>query len=99
MGVLSLTEFVKKSAWTPAQTLGLQEKGSISAGSDADIAVVDRCTKSVVSTVASGEVVFHRGTVIPRSPRLLATERASARLPGARTIDPATSGLYTGAGR
>jgi hypothetical protein len=99
MGVLSLPEFVKKSAWTPAQTLGLQGKGSISVGSDADIAVVDRSTNSVASTVASGEVVFHRGTVIPRSARLLATERASTRLPGARTINPAASGLYTGAGR
>jgi adenine deaminase len=99
MGVLSLREFVKKSAWSPAQILGLQGKGSISVGLDADIAVVDRSTKSVVSTVASGEVVFHRGTVIPRSPRLLATERASARLPGARTINPAATGLYTGAGR
>jgi adenine deaminase len=99
MSVLSLPEFVKKSAWTPAQTLGIQRKGSIGVGSDADIAVVDRSTKSVVSTMASGEVVFHRGTVIPRRPRLLATERASARLPGARTIDPAASGPYTGAGR
>jgi hypothetical protein len=99
LGVISLKEFVQKSSWTPAQTLGLGTKGTIAAGVDADIAVVDRMSKSVVSTVASGEVIFHRGTVIPRRPRLLTTSRAKAALEDAARIDPATTGLYTGAGR
>jgi hypothetical protein len=99
LGALSLRDFVKKSSWTPAQTLGLPGKGTIGVGADADIAVVDGASRCVVSTVASGEVVFHRGTVIPRSPRLLTTARVAAGLPGVCTIDPAASGLYTGAGR
>ncbi|MEN3269362.1 hypothetical protein [Pseudonocardia sp.] len=50
--------------------------------------------------VTTGEVVFHRGTVLPRRPRLHKTARASARSLGAATrIDPSASGLYTGAGR
>jgi len=100
LGALSLKEFVQKSSWTPAQTLGLASKGTIAVGADADVAVVDRATKSVVSTVAGGEVVFHRGTVIPRKPQLLTTARATAGpLAEATRIDPAAGGLYTGAGR
>ncbi|GHJ39780.1 dihydroorotase family protein [Streptomyces sp. TS71-3] len=100
LGALSLKEFVQKSSWTPARTLGLRNKGTIAVGADADVAVVDRASKSVVSTVAAGEVVFHRGTVIPRRPRLLTTARATADpLADALRIDPAESGLYTGAGR
>jgi hypothetical protein len=100
LGVLTLKEFVRKTGWTPAQTLGLGSKGTIGVGADADVAVVDRVSRSVVSTVSGGEVVFHRGTVLPRRPRLLSTARASARSLGAATrIDPSASGLYTGAGR
>jgi Amidohydrolase family len=99
LGMLTLKDFVKKSCWTPAQILGLGRKGTLALGADADVAVVDKVSKSVVSTVAAGEVVFHRGTVIPRRSRLLATERGSAALAGAITIDPASSGLYTGVGR
>lgn len=99
LGVLSVRDFVRKSSWTPAKTLGLDGKGTIAVGADADIAVVDRAAKSVVSTVAAGDVVFHRGTVIPRRPRLLRTDRGVAAVPGAVTINPAESGLYTGVGR
>jgi hypothetical protein len=99
LGVLSIREFVKKSSWTPAQTLGLPGKGTLAAGADADIAVIDRATRAVASTVAAGQVVFHRGTVIPRAPRMLRTDRAAGSHPGAHPIDPAASGLYTGAGR
>jgi hypothetical protein len=99
LGVLSLKELIKKACWTPALTLGLPRKGTLAPGADADIAVVDRGSKQVVSTVAAGDVVFHHGTVIPRRTRLLATERAAPRLPDAHLINPAASGLYTGEGR
>jgi imidazolonepropionase-like amidohydrolase len=99
LGLLSLKDFIKKASWTPALTLGLQQKGTIAVRADADIAVVDHMSKQVVSTVASGDVVFHRGTVIPRRTRLLTTERAASRLPGARLLNPAEAGLYTGEGR
>jgi hypothetical protein len=100
LGVLSLKEFVRKSSWTPAQTLGLPAKGTLAIGADADIAVVDRASKTVATTVAAGHVVYHRGTVIPRPTRLLTTDRATAApTEGAHRINPAASGLYTGAGR
>ncbi|MEW2549903.1 amidohydrolase family protein [Streptomyces sp. NPDC047002] len=100
LGALSLKEFVQKASWTPARTLGLENKGTLAAGADADVAVVDRVSKSVVTTVAAGHVVYHRGTVIPRRPRLLTTGRATAaELADATRTDPAASGLYTGAGR
>jgi hypothetical protein len=99
LGALSIRELVKKSSWTPAQTLGLPGKGTLAVGADADIAVVDQASRTVVSTVAAGQVVFHRGTVIPRATRMLRTDRAAGSHPGARPIDPAASGLYTGAGR
>jgi len=99
LGVFSLKEFVRKSCWAPAQVLGLRGKGTLALGADADVAVVDVASKTVVSTVAAGEVVFHRGTVIPRVTRPLTTERGSAALRTTATIDPAASGLYTGVGR
>jgi Amidohydrolase family len=100
LGVLTLKDFVRKSSWTPARTLGLTGKGTVAVGADADVAVVDRASKTVRSTVAGGDVVFHHGTVIPRGPRLFTTERATAEpLAGARRINPAASGLYTGTGR
>jgi alpha-D-ribose 1-methylphosphonate 5-triphosphate diphosphatase PhnM len=49
--------------------------------------------------LASGDVVFHRGTVIPRRTRLLTTECAASRPPDARLLNPAGSGLYPGEGR
>jgi N-acyl-D-amino-acid deacylase len=40
-GVLSMMEAVKKSSWLPAQQMGLENKGWIGTGADADIVVFD----------------------------------------------------------
>lgn len=60
---LSMSEFVRKASVNPAIMMGLTGKGSLSAGADADITVIDRPGKRAYITLVGGEVIMYDGFV------------------------------------
>jgi dihydroorotase-like cyclic amidohydrolase len=89
---------VKKTSWTPAQTLGLPLKGSIAPGFDADLCIVDSGAYRITTTVASGQVVFD-GRTVSRMPVTHLSHKDSPHRRGDLPVDIGSSGLFTGAGR
>ena len=63
LGGLSLQELVAKISYQPARLLGLANKGSLTAGRDADITIVDRLQRSAFATIIGGQVCYMDGKV------------------------------------
>jgi cytosine/adenosine deaminase-related metal-dependent hydrolase len=98
LGAMTLPELVKKASWTPAQTLGLTQKGSIAPSSDADICLVDPNAHRVVTTIAGGRIAFD-GNAVSKWPATHMSHQDSEPRRGDLRVDVNSSGLFTGAGR
>ncbi len=102
LDMMLLSEFVTKSAWTPARVLGLPNKGQIGAGADADFIVVDPVARTAEVTIAAGHVIANRGRVCGSGTTVLTTDAGSAAVRASGNavcaIDLARSGFYTGDG-
>lgn len=79
LGGLSLQELVAKISYQPARLLGLANKGSLTAGRDADITIVDRLQRSAFATIIGGQVCYMDGKV-------LGAAAGSLLLPQGRTM-------------
>lgn len=73
LGGLSLQELVAKISYQPARLLGLANKGSLTAGRDADITIVDRLQRSAFATIIGGQVCYMDGKVLGRGGRIITT--------------------------
>lgn len=73
LGGLSLQELVAKISYQPARLLGLANKGSLTAGGDADITIVDRLQRSAFATIIGGQVCYMDGKVLGRGGRIITT--------------------------
>lgn len=91
-GALSRSEFVAKASLHPARMMGLDRKGHLRPGADADVAVVDPQTFRVEYVVASGAVIVRNGRVQGSGGTIvtLAQGRRALGSQGARTevVDP-----------
>ena len=97
LGFLTLPELVDKASAVPARLLGLERKGRIAEGMDADLAVVDPTTRHVSATIAGRRVVHSAGGTVRAVSTLLTTAEADVAWPGARLeIDMADTGLRRG---
>lgn len=74
-GALSLDEFVEKTALNPTQILGLENKGHLAPGADADITVLDPVKERAHMTVSSGKVVMYQGLVTGSGGTFITTKR------------------------
>ena len=72
-GALSLDDLVRKACLYPAQMLGLEQKGHLAPGADADVAVVDRSTGTARWVIAHGNVIVDSGRVVGRGGRIATT--------------------------
>ncbi|MFN8636365.1 MAG: amidohydrolase family protein [Chloroflexota bacterium] len=98
LGGLSLSTFVQKACLTPARMIGLERKGHLSVGADADCAIVDLARRTVKTTIAGGKPICVDGVVLGSGGTVVTTargERAVRRtgLP-VEVIDLARSGFY-----
>ena len=73
LGGLSLQELVAKISYQPARLLGLANKGSLTAGRDADITIVDRLQRSAFATIIGGQGCYMDGKVLGRGGRIITT--------------------------
>ncbi|GAA1314451.1 amidohydrolase family protein [Leucobacter albus] len=97
LGFLTLPELVQKASTTPAGLLGLQNKGTLSDGADADVTIVDARTRAVSATIAGGRIVYSAGQTLRETSRLLTTRAEACGWAGPKTaLELASSGLISG---
>lgn len=98
LGGLSLSSFVQKACLAPARMLGLERKGHLGVGADADCVLVDLATRTVKATIAGGRPICLDGVVVGSGGTVVTTARGEravrqAGLP-AEVVDLSRSGLY-----
>jgi adenine deaminase len=64
---------IHKAALAPARMLGLDQKGHLGVGADADIVVIDRERKCARHLLVAGQLVMTDGLVIGRGGTALTT--------------------------
>jgi len=98
LGGLSLSTFVQKASLAPARMLGLDRKGHLGVGADADCTLVDLATRTVKATIAGGAPIALDGVVVGSGGTLITTARGerTVRQSGLayEVVDLARSGLY-----
>jgi hypothetical protein len=72
-GALSLAEFVEKACLNPARMLGLESKGHLGPGSDADVIIVNPSTAQAEWSLANGHLIVQEGRVVGRGGKLIMT--------------------------
>lgn len=79
-GALTWEQLAYKTSLRPAQLFGLDRKGRLQVGFDADIAIVDEATRVVHTTIASGRVIAEGGRVTGSGGVVLTTEEGAPAL-------------------
>lgn len=79
-GALSWLQLAEKTSWRPAQLFGLDTKGRLDPGADADVIVVDAATRTVTTTIASGQVIAEGGSVTGTGGIVLTSAEGAADL-------------------
>lgn len=82
-GALAMEDFVRKACLNPAQMLGLDAKGHLGPGADADLIVVDPASHEVAWSVAAGQIIVQEGKAIGQGGCLLTSERGQPALDNA----------------
>jgi len=96
----TIDEFVIKTSINPAKWLGLTNKGHFGIGADADITIVSLPEQKPVTTIVAGQIIMHKGVIIPRETTIITTEygqRAVAAMGfKTQTINIAGTGYFNG---
>ena len=98
LGGLSLGTFVQKASLAPARMLGLDRKGHLGLGADADCAILDAATRTVKATIARGRPICLDGVIVGSGGTVVTTARGdrAVRQTGlpVEVVDLARSGLF-----
>jgi hypothetical protein len=98
LGGLTLSGFVEKASLAGARMLGLERKGHLGVGADADCALVDVATRAVRATIAGGRPICLNGVVVGSGGTVVTTARGerAVRQRGlpVELLDLGRSGLY-----
>ena len=98
LAALSLEDFVIKTSRNPAAILGLNNKGHLGVGADADVSVVDLERQKPVLSLSNGKMIMFKGYVCGRGVTIITTpagvdfvkEKGLAPL----VMDPAATQLH-----
>jgi hypothetical protein len=77
MNALSMEEFVLKTSRNPARCLGLNNKGHLDEGMDADITVLDFASQKARITISNGDVVMWNGLVCGKGTHFITTSKGA----------------------
>jgi cytosine/adenosine deaminase-related metal-dependent hydrolase len=98
LGGLSLGTFVHKASLAPARMIGLDRKGHLGVGADADCAIVDLARRTVKATIAHGAPICLDDVVVGTGGTLVTTSRGERAIRQAglpfQVVDLRQSGLY-----
>jgi hypothetical protein len=97
-GTLSLRDWISKVTFLPARLFGLQGKGHLGEGADADVTVIDQGTHRPVLGIAGGVPIMVDGVVLGRGGSFLTTASGRAAIEqvgfAARIVDLNASRFY-----
>lgn len=92
LGGLTLLDFVRKVSWHPARMFGLEGKGTLAPGADADLVLLDLERRQVRTTITAGRVAYDGTAVAGTGGTVLTTGRGAgavaARDVPHRVLDP-----------
>jgi len=74
MQALTMQELVQKTSYNPARMLGLENKGVLEAGYDADITVIDRQRREAVLTMVQGKLSMYKGYICGSGTNIITTD-------------------------
>jgi hypothetical protein len=98
-GALSLDEFVVKTSINPSIMYGMQNKGSLGEGADADITVLDLEKGRSTMGIALGKIIMINGVVIGKGGTIITTEKGKTAVKNSglpyNIIDLENCGLYS----
>ena len=101
LGALSLADYVRKASLNPARMLGLERKGHLGEGADADVTVLDLDRGRATMSLVAGLPIMVDGEVTGSGGTLLVTEagRAAARDSGLahEVVDVSKAAMYASA--
>ncbi|MHB1652586.1 MAG: amidohydrolase family protein [Desulfitobacteriaceae bacterium] len=75
MEMLTWGEFVLKTSTNPARILGLNDKGHLGLGADADMTILEGTSGNVYSTINSGRIIMLAGVVLGQGTTVLTAEQ------------------------
>lgn len=93
---LTMAEFVLKTSWNPSRILGLENKGHLSPGADADITVVDYERERPILAISNGKIIMHRGYVSGQGCKIITTAAGEKHI-RSQGIEPIVVDLATSA--
>ncbi|MFN8526677.1 MAG: amidohydrolase [Chloroflexota bacterium] len=97
-GALSLSDLATKIAWAPALMLGLEDKGHLAVGADADVTAIDPERGRATLGIAGGRVIMANGAVVGSGTTWITTPAGAAAAKAAgltpALIEPATWQRY-----
>lgn len=79
-GALSLSEFAVKASLNGARALGLENKGHLGVGADADISVLDVEHECAHATIVGGQVIMLRGELLGSGTTIICDPRGETAL-------------------
>ncbi len=77
LDVLTMAEFVIKTAVNPARMLRLETKGHLGLGMDADITVYDYDKQKAVAAFVDGRPIFLKGKIVGKSANIICTPQGA----------------------
>jgi cytosine/adenosine deaminase-related metal-dependent hydrolase len=101
LGAITLADYVRKASLNPARMLGLDRKGQLGVGADADVTVLDLDRGTATMALAGGRPIMVDGEVVGERGTLLVTaageQAALAAGLKAEVVDPARASMYRAA--
>lgn len=79
-GLLSLADYVRKTSWNAARCFGLESKGHLGVGADADVSILDAERRRAVAVIVGGRVCMMYGHVCGTGGTLITTAQGQSRL-------------------
>jgi hypothetical protein len=79
-GALTLDDFVRKACLNAARMFGLENKGHLGLGADADVTIIDPVQRKPTWVIANGKVIVEAGIVVGHGGHIATTRQGSAFL-------------------